>query len=78
MKIKVIGKQHMEGIGKTSKKPYNFNQLHFVGKDPNVMGIAAQTINVDDVDYPFDTILLDKEYIVEFNQRGYVVEFRLA
>ena len=47
MKIKVYGKAHLEGVAKKTGNPYNFNQVHYLGK----------------------------EYNVEFDNRGYVVDF---
>ena len=31
MKIKVIGKAHLEGTSKQTGKEYNFNQVHYPG-----------------------------------------------
>lgn len=75
MKIKVLGKAHREGVAKRTGNPYNFNQLHYLGKENGVEGQAACTLNLDPGMYPFANIAIGKEYEVEFNQRGYVVEF---
>ena len=75
MKIKVYGKSHMEGTSKKTGKPYNLNQIHYLGKARNVEGLAALTLFLDAIEYPISTINLNKQYEVEFDQYGYVVEF---
>ena len=78
MKIKVYGKSHLGGIAKKTANPYNFNQVHYLGKARNVEGQAALTLALDPRDYPIDRIEVGKEYDVEFDQRGYVIGFTLA
>lgn len=75
MRIKVYGKAHLEGIAKKTGNPYNFNQVHFLGKARGVEGLAAQTLALDPFDYPIDCIEVNREYDVEFDNRGYVVGF---
>ena len=75
MKIKVIGKAHLEGTGKKTGKPYNFNQVHYNGKAYGVDGLAAKTLMLDPVSYPIVTIQVGADYNVEFDDRGYVVDF---
>lgn len=45
MKIKVIGKAHLEGASKRTGKEYNFNQVHYTGPDRGVEGLAALTLD---------------------------------
>lgn len=78
MKIKVIGKAHLEGTGKKSGKPYNFNQVHYNGPARGVEGEAALTLNLDSAMYPIGSIFVGSTYDVEFDNRGYVVRFELA
>ena len=75
MKIIVAGKSHLEGVSKKTGNPYNFNQVHYLGKARNVEGQAAQTLVLDPMDYPLHSIVVGAEYNVEFDNRGYVVEF---
>lgn len=75
MRIKVYGKSHLEGVAKKTGNPYNFNQVHYLGKARNVEGLAAQTLALDPFDYPIDHIEVGREYDVEFDNRGYVVGF---
>ena len=78
MRIKVYGKAHLEGIAKKSGNPYNFNQVHYLGKACGVEGQAAQTLALDPFDYPIERIEVGREYDVEFDNRGYVVGFTPA
>lgn len=76
MKIKVIGKQHMEGTSKKTGQPYNFNSIHFNAPARGVDGLAAQTVNLDPALYPFSDVIIGAEYELDFDQRGYCVSFR--
>lgn len=78
MKIKVYGKAHLEGVAKKTGKPYNFNQVHYLGKGRGVVGQAALTLALDSNEYPIDGIEVGKEYDVEFDQHGFVVSFTPA
>lgn len=75
MKIKVIGKAHLEGVGKRTGKEYNFNQVHYTGLDRGVEGLAALTLSLDPSLIPYVDIKLNAEYEVDFGPRGYVVSF---
>ena len=75
MKIKVIGKAHFSGTSKKTGKPYDFNQLHYTGKARGVEGTAALTLSLDPEMYPYDSIVLGADYIVDFDQRGQVFNF---
>lgn len=75
MKIKVMGKVHREGIAKKSGNPYNFNEIHYLGKSFGVEGMAAQTATLDAIDYPYHSIVVGQEYNIEFDRRGFVVDF---
>ena len=75
MKIKVYGKAHLEGTSKRTGKPYNFNQIHYLSRARGVDGLAAQTLMLDPAQYPLGSIVVNGEYNVEFDSRGYPVEF---
>ena len=75
MKIKVIGKAHLKGIGKKNGQPYDFIQVHYNGKARGVEGVAALTLSLDPKDYAFDSVVVGADYSVEFDNRGYIVEF---
>lgn len=71
MKIKIEGKQHLAGIAKKTGKPYDFNQIHYLGKARGVEGRAALTLALDPNDFPYDGLFVGMEYLVDFDQRGY-------
>lgn len=75
MKIKAIGKAHLKGTSKRTGNDYDFIQVHYNGKARGVEGLAALTVNLDPHDYPFADIIIGCEYNIEFDNRGYVVEF---
>lgn len=76
MKINVIGKAHLKGTSKRSGNPYDFIQVHYNGRARGVEGLAALTVNLDSRDCPFADVVVGAEYNVEFDNRGYVVEFQ--
>lgn len=78
MKIKVYGKAHIEGVSKKTGNPYNLTVLHYLGKARGVEGQAAMTLMLDAFSFPLSSIVVGSEYNVEFDQRGYPVEFSLA
>lgn len=75
MKIKVIGKQHMEGTSKKTGQPYNFNTIYFNAPAYKVEGLASKSINLDPSQYPFSDVIVGGEYNLEFDERGYCVSF---
>ena len=77
MKIKVLGKAHLEGVSKKTGNAYNFNQVHYLGKARGVEGEAAKTLNLDASEYPLYSIGVGSTYEVEFDERGYVIGFDL-
>lgn len=77
MRIKIYGKAHLEGVGKKSGKPYNFNQVHYLAPARGVEGVAACTLSLDPVQVPLESIQVGEDYNVEFDNRGYPVVFGL-
>lgn len=78
MKIKVLGKAHLEGTSRKTGRPYNFNQLHFCGPAQGVEGVAAQTVSYDPSIFPLSRIEVGKTYELEVNLRGYVTGITLV
>ncbi len=75
MKVRVIGKAHLKGTSKKTGNPYDFIQIHYVGPARNVVGQAGMTFSLDPSIFRFDSIMVPGEYVVEFDNRGYPVEF---
>jgi len=75
MKIKVVGKAHLAGTLKETGNPYDFIQVHYLGRARGVQGDAAMTVSLDSSTYPFDEIPIPCNAVLEFDGRGYPVEF---
>lgn len=75
MIIKVLGKVHREGVSKKNGRPFNFNEIHYLGKARGVEGQAALTATLDGFDYPYERIMVGNDYNIEFDKTGFVVEF---
>lgn len=75
MKIKVIGKAHLSGTAKKTGKPYDFVQVHYNGKARGVDGLAAMTLALNPKEHPLESITVGADYNVDFDNRGYPVEF---
>lgn len=78
MKIKVNGKAHRVGTSKKTGNPYDFIQLHYTAPDRGVEGLASLTVNIDSALYPYEKIIVGKEYFIEYGRSGYVVSFDAA
>lgn len=75
MIIKVTGKAHHKGTSKKTGNPYDFIELHYLGRARGVIGEAAQIFTIDPDMYPYDSITVPGEYLVEFDNRGNPLEF---
>ncbi len=75
MKIKVIGKAHFQGTSKKTGNSYDFTRIHYTGPARNVVRIAAMTFSIDPSIARFEEIMVPGDYVVEFDNRGYPVEF---
>ncbi len=78
MKVKIFGKAHLEGTSKRTGKPYNFIQVHYLAPSRGVEGLAAQTLMLDPARFPLEQIVLNADYSVEFDNRGYPVDFSIV
>ena len=75
MKIHVVGKLHLKGTSKKSGNPYDFIQVHYLGKAPGVEGQAALTLNLDPTDHSYASIKVPADYIAGFDGKGFIVDF---
>ena len=78
MKIKVYGKAHLSGTAKKTGRPYDFIQIHYLGKAFGVEGLAATTLSLDPKQYDYGSIQVNADYDVEFDNRGYPYIFTLS
>lgn len=78
MKITVSGKAHLESVSRKTNNPFIFNQIHYLSPARGAEGLAAKTLNLDSTMYPLSGIQVGKEYLLEFDDRGYPVTFELV
>nr|WP_325242775.1 hypothetical protein [uncultured Oscillibacter sp.] len=78
MKINVVGKAHLKGTSKKSNNPYDFIQIHYLGFARGVEGKAALTISLDPSQFPYNRITVPRDYLVDFDNRGFPVDFQPA
>ena len=75
MKVKIIGKCERQGTSKKTGNPYHFIEVHYNGPARGVVGLAAKSTTFDPTFYPFEQIQVGQEYVMEFDNSGYLVEF---
>lgn len=73
MRIQVVGKAVRTGTSKKTGRPYNFAEIHYLGKDRFVEGQACKTKIIDGSVYDASKILVQQFYDVEFDETGNVV-----
>lgn len=77
MVVKVEGKEHREGVSKAGRN-YNFNVLHFMGRQAGVEGLAAITKIVDTSVISYDDILVGQHYELEPDFNGNIISVHPA
>ena len=70
MIIQISGKQHHAGIGKTSGKPYDFCDIHYLGRRRNVEGFAAVKKSVGADIIAADDIIVGSYYDMSVDDEG--------
>ena len=75
MKIKVIGKAHLEGTSKRTGNSYNFHRIYYNAPARGVEGVAAKDLTLEPYQVSYASIQVGGEYQVEFDERGGVVSF---
>ena len=78
MKIKLAGKSHREGKSAKTGRNYNINIIHYLASVRGVEGQAAQTATLDGVEYPYDTLIVGGEYVIDYDAGGHLVDFAPA
>ena len=78
MKVCVIGKEHAEGTSKKTGNPFSNTVVHVSYKKNRVEGQAVEAIWLDAKTFPLDAIQVGKTYDVDWDNRGYVIDFELA
>lgn len=75
MKVTVIGKEFVSGTSKKSGKDFAANVVHIAHNKNGVTGQAVDTVWLDPVQYPLDSIAVGKVYEVDRDNRGFLIDF---
>lgn len=77
MKIKVIGKEHMEGVSKKSGNSYNFIVVYFISdcQEGRGVGKKGDSLMLDPTFFNFHSIAINQEYEVTYGRYGKVEGF---
>ena len=78
MKAVVLGKEYASGTAKKTGKPFAATVVHVSFKKNKVEGQAVDSVWLDPVSYPVESILVGKTYDIDRDSRGFVVGFDLA
>ena len=78
MKVKVVGKQHREGVSKKSGKEYSMNLAYCEYSAKDVEGVMTGDFIVPDSLVNFSSIVVGGVYIFDFDNRGYLVSVSKA
>ena len=75
MRDHVLGKQFVSGKSKKTGKDFAANVVDVCFQRNGVEGYATDRIWLDPKEYPLDSIVLDKDYNVDYDFRGYILGF---
>lgn len=78
MKVLLKGKQHIEGTSRKTGKPFSNTVVYIEYPDMQVEGVRSETLWLDPVMYPLNSLIVNEEYNLEYNNRGYVAGFTLC
>ena len=78
MKVKLMGKNHREGTSSKNGRAYNINIIHYLATVRGVEGQAAQTATLDGVEYPYETLSIGAEYVIDYDASGHLIDFAPA
>lgn len=75
MKVKIIGKQHLNGTSRKTGNPYDFSVVHFNCTQSGVEGLSATTVNLGREIIAYNDIRVGEDYDLEFGVHGIIVGF---
>ncbi len=75
MKVNVVGKREMKGKSRQTGRDYHFISVSYVYHDPQVEGFGVGVVNLNPQLAPFASIKLQKDYAIDFDQSGRVLDF---
>lgn len=75
MKVRVVGKEKMEGTSKKTGNPYNGSLVHIAFAKPRCEGNGVESLFVDNSLAKYENIRVDKLYDLDRDGRGYILAF---
>lgn len=75
MKVKVVGKQELQGTSKKTGNSYHMIFVYINSQANGVFGLRADRVTLDPSMVPFQSINVGLDYNIDFDQRGQVVGF---
>ena len=76
MIIEIAGKQHIAGISTKTGKPYDFCDIHYLGRRKNVEGLASVKKSISADIIPADSIEVGASYAIVADDEGNIIEMR--
>ncbi|MBT9650246.1 hypothetical protein GPK87_12535 [Oscillibacter sp. MCC667] len=74
MTTEIVGKAHRKGVGKVSGKPYDFTEVHYLGRRRGVEGLAAVSKSVGAEVIVYDDITIGAYYAITHDEDGNIIE----
>ena len=78
MKVTVVGKRHLSGTSRKNGNPFNNSVVYVTCPMSGVDGLSVDSLWLDAVQYPIDSIKVGSVYDVDRDSRGYIVGFSPA
>lgn len=75
MVVHVVGKRHLSGTSRKSGKQFDNTVVYVTYKQSGVDGSAIDTLWLSPADFPVESIILDSDYNVDRDSRGFIIGF---
>ena len=75
MKVMVVGKESASGTSKKTGKAFAATIAHISFKKAKCEGSAVESVWLDPVEHPMETVIVGKTYNLDRDNRGYVIGF---
>lgn len=77
MKVTVLGKERISGIGKKSGNPFDNSVVYVSYRKNGVEGVSCEQLWLQSVSYPLDDIIVGSTYDLDRNN-GFINSFDLV
>ena len=72
MVVHLLGKEHLEGVSKSSGKPYSFDKVYVAFSQPHVDGQAVRDLMIPS-NFDFSRLVVGQHYNFDFDMTGRLV-----